>query len=392
MSTWITILEQHTSRADVLLREGNSEAATIEIANAAELLYNEAVKADNVKTKAKLANRASEFVVMLTQLHGNKTVGGVGAKTAHVTDSRDRRQNKPQKNDDDEDTPPKFQPRDSTLTFGDIAGLEEIKRKCLIAVKKIQHRKLAEHFGLKTGGVMLFFGPPGTGKTMLARAVASELGLPFYIVKCSELLSKYYGESTKNLAAVFEQARAEEKGAVVFFDEIDNLARKRTSSTHGASLKILTQLLTELDGADSNNAKLVFLAATNFPWQLDDAFMSRIKEKCYVPLPDAPARRVIIEKSLSKGLQADDVDIDDLTTRTNGLGGREISELCQQAMSFPFEHFIDFCESRGLNPDDYITSNIVRGVSAADFATAMENVRPSVGEKELRQYEEWAKG
>jgi len=379
MSTWVTMLEQHTSRADVLLREGNSKAAAVEIANAAELLYNEAAKADNVEMKAKLASRASEFVAMLTQLHGKRTVGNAGAKIANTaTDSRDRRQDKPQKNDDDEDAPPKFQPKESTLTFGDIAGLESVKETCLDYVRTIQHIELAKQRGLKTGGVMLFFGPPGTGKTMLARAVAGELGLPFYIAKCSELLSKYYGESTKNLAALFEQARMEEKGAVVFFDEIDNLARRRTGNTHGASLQILTQLLTELDGADSNNAKLVFLAATNFPWQLDDAFMSRIKEKCYVPLPDAPARKRIIEMSLYKGPLADDVDTDDLTERTDGLGGREIANMCERAKLVAFR--------------DVVRSGIDRGVSVADFVVAMENVRPSVGVKELRQYEEWANG
>ena len=306
---------------------------------------------------------------------------GLGAKTASpVANPRNspppKPQNKPQKSDDDEDAPPKFQPKESTLTFGDIAGLDSVKETCLDYVRTIQHIELARQRGLKTGGVMLFFGPPGTGKTMLARAVAGELGLPFYIAKCSELLSKYYGESTKNLASLFEQARTEEKGAVVFFDEIDNLARKRTGRTHGASLQILTQLLTELDGADSNNAKLVFLAATNFPWQLDDALMSRIKEKCYVPLPDAPARKVIIEMSLSKGPVADDVDVDDLTARTDGLGGREITNMCERAKLIAFR--------------DVVKNGIDRGVNATDFVIAVENVRPSVGEKELWQYEEWA--
>ena len=379
MSTWVTNLEQHTSRADALLREGNSKAAAVEIANAAELLYNEAAKAGSVEMKAKLANRASEFVAMLTQILGRKAVCGVGVQSANaVADSRDRRQNKPQKSNDDEDAPPKFQPKESTLTFSDIAGLDSVKETCLDYVRTIQHIELAKQRGLKTGGVMLFFGPPGTGKTMLARAVAGELSLPFYIAKCSELLSKYYGESTKNLAALFEQARTEEKGAVVFFDEIDNLARKRTGNTHGASLQILTQLLTELDGADSNNAKLVFLAATNFPWQLDDALMSRIKEKCYVPLPDPPARKAIFGMSLSKGPLADDVDIDDLTAKTDGLGGREIANMCERAKLVAFR--------------DVVKNGIDRGVNAADFAVAMENVRPSVGEKELRQYDEWAKG
>jgi len=137
---------------------------------------------------------------MLTQLR-NKRIEPV-SKSREETPSKP--QNKSQKNDDD-DAAPKFQPKESTLTFSDIAGLDSVKDTCLDYVRTVQHMELAKQRGLKTGGVMLFFGPPGTGKTMLARAVAGELGLPFYIAKCSELLSKWYGESTKNLAALFEQ-------------------------------------------------------------------------------------------------------------------------------------------------------------------------------------------
>jgi len=264
------------------------------------------------------------------------------------------------------------------MTFDEIAGLENVKETCLDYVRTIQHIELAKQRGLKTGGVMLFFGPPGTGKTMLARAVAGELGLPFYIAKCSELLSKWVGESTKNLAALFEQARSEPNGAVVFFDEIDNLASKRSGNTHEVSLQVLTQLLTELDGADSANDKLVFLAATNFPWNLDDALMSRIKEKCYVPLPDAAARRAIIEMTLAKSPTDNDVNLEELTEQTDGLGGREIANLCERAKLIAFR--------------DVVKSGIDRGVNAADLTTAMENVRPSVSEKEIQKYENWAKG
>ena len=104
--------------------------------------------------------------------------------------------------------------------------------------------------------------------------------------------------------------------------------------------------------------------------------MSRIKEKCYVPLPDAPARKVIIEMSLSGGPVSDDLDVDDLTARTDGLGGREITNMCERAKLIAFR--------------DVVKNGIDRGVNTADFVIAMENVRPSVGEKELRQYEAWA--
>lgn len=369
MTLWTDTLNARIERMNQMSAARNYSAAGSEAAAVAELLFTEAQKAATVDRKNYLANRGGQFLELSVDLHNAGKPKTVVTKTGGT-----QPQEKRQRAEKDGEESPQFS-QGQTLMFSDIAGLENVKQTLLDYVETFRHIEAARKRGLTIGGGLLFYGPPGTGKTMLAKAVAGELGLPFYLGVGSELLSQYYGQSVKNVAALFEQARSEPDGVVLFIDEIDSLARKRTGNTHGATLQILTHLLQELDGAGSRNDKMVFLAATNNPWDIDEALMSRLSETCYVPLPDDAARKAIFELRFAKMPVADKLPIDELVAKTAGMGGREIVSICERANKISFRKMTQ--------------SGIDEPVTAADFATAMENIQPRVSQKSLQKYADW---
>jgi transitional endoplasmic reticulum ATPase len=262
------------------------------------------------------------------------------------------------------------------LTFADIAGLDTVKETLMQRVVfPLRFPEKLEKYGITGGGGMLLYGPPGTGKTLLVRAVAGELGLPFFVIKSSEMLSQYYGQSEKQLAELFADARSQPNGAVVFLDEIDALGAKRTEQMNEASRRVLNQLLQELDGVDGRSAKLVFFAATNEPWLLDAALLRppRFCERCYVPLPDAPARKVLFEIGLRNCPVDKDVIPERLAYLSEGLSGADIANICERAKLIPF------CESIRTGQD--------RSLSRQDFDEAMKNAQPSVTAETVRRHE-----
>ena len=362
--SWPQLLNEMMDRANVRLQQGDRKGSAIEMAKAAEVLFTEAAKAETLEKKKRLAHRAGQMLETSLMLRDSTVATSCKThKDAHT----------------DATAAPVFS-RGKPLTFADIAGLVEVKQTLMQrVVYPFRHPEKLEKYRISTGGGMLLYGPPGTGKTLLARAVAGELGLPFYVIKSSEVLGQYYGQSEKQLAELFEQARNEPNGAVVFLDEIDAIGSQRTEQMHEASRRLLTQLLQELDGVDGRSRNLVFLAATNEPWLLDAALLRppRFCEKCYVPLPDAPARQVLFAMNLKQCPLADDLSIARLVEHSDGLSGADIVNLCERAKLIPF------CES--------IDSGEDRPISAADFEQAMRNVRPSVGRQLLKRFESWTK-
>jgi SpoVK/Ycf46/Vps4 family AAA+-type ATPase len=372
MSQWYETLNDHLTRANDLLKDNDRNGAATEMAKASKLLFDEAGRAGSLDRKKKLAQRAAELLQTSTMLQW----GIKHSAPAHFpTPRRNDKKEPQQQNNDLDENAQTFDVITSNLTLADVAGLDSVKSTCSDYIEMMRHIERAKQRDIKTGGVMLFYGPPGTGKTMLGSAIAGELGLPFMLLKCDKVLSSYYAKSIKSLAAFFEQARSYRDGTVVFFDEIDSIAGKRSGSSHEATSRILTHLLQELGGADSQNDKLLFLAGTNLPWNLDSALISRTWEKCYVPLPDAKAREAMIIKTLAKEQFAPDFSIDELVTKTDGLGGREVVNICTRAKMIVFL--------------DEIRNNISRGVNTSDFETAMKNVKRSTDKTTLKKYEEW---
>jgi AAA+ superfamily predicted ATPase len=225
------------------------------------------------------------------------------------------------------------------VTLADVAGLAEVKRHLDTAfLAPLRNPEIAAAFGQKPGGSLLMYGPPGCGKTFIAKAIAGDLGASFIHVTLADLLSKWIGESEKAIQSVFRHARTAAP-CVIFFDEFDALGGRRTSGGGGSQTMrmLVTQLLEELDGVASTNDGVYFLAATNRPWDIDGALRrpGRIDRTVLVLPPDAVARAAIVQGALA-GKPADDVDVVAVAAATEGFSGADLSHLTttvlQQAM------------------------------------------------------------
>ncbi|WP_433271161.1 ATP-binding protein [Actinosynnema sp. CS-041913] len=225
------------------------------------------------------------------------------------------------------------------VTLADVAGLAEVKRHLDTAfLAPLRNPEMAAAFGQKPGGSLLMYGPPGCGKTFIARAIAGDLGASFLHVTLADLLGKWVGESEKAIQSVFRNARAAAP-CVIFFDEFDALGGRRTSGGGGSQTMrmLVTQLLEELDGVAGVNDGVYFLAATNRPWDIDSALRrpGRIDKTVLVLPPDAVARAAIVQGAL-EGKPADGVDVLAVAAATEGFSGADLKHLTttvlQQAM------------------------------------------------------------
>lgn len=269
--------------------------------------------------------------------------------------------------------------------WDDIGGLADVKRtiKEAIILPFIQHKP---EF-VKSTRTILLYGPPGTGKTLLAKASSNTLNASFFEARASSLLSKYFGESGKLVNALFNKARKLQP-SVIFIDELDSIAVSRGADTNEASRRVLSQLLTEIEGfSTSKEEKVLIIGATNKPWDLDDAAVSRFQRKIYVPLPDEKARKSIFKIHL-KGVDLSGINLEELVEKTEGFSGRDVANLCQEAVVFMV---------REMNPDlEKLTSKQVeiyslrsRGLSLADFEHSFDKIKPA--SKNIEKYEEWGK-
>jgi transitional endoplasmic reticulum ATPase len=262
------------------------------------------------------------------------------------------------------------------ITFDDVVGLEEVKRA--IAIRMINPIKYPEKYKLynkKSGGGVLLYGPPGTGKTMIAKAIANEVNAKFYVIKGSDIVSKWVGESEKNINALFEVAKQDDL-AIIFIDEMDSLIGTRGLDPHND--KRVNEFLQQIDGFASKTSNLLLLGATNRPWDIDLAAMrsGRFSQKIYVPLPDKQGRKFLFEK-FTKDLPLDnDVNIDKLVEKTINYSGADIEEVCERAKEDPLLEAIK-------------TDKVVL-IKNSDFEKALKLVRPTVDENEIKKFEEFA--
>ena len=269
----------------------------------------------------------------------------------------------------------------SKVTWEKIGGLDNTKREIkftygLALAQKPENIKLA---GWRR---MLFYGPPGTGKTLLAAATSNGLGATFFNVKASNLLSKYFGESSKLITALFDAARSEadEGFAVIFIDEVESLCLPRgEGSESGAERRMLSTLLSEMDGlADKGEDRFVLtIAATNAPWDLDDAVLSRFQKRIYIPLPDAEARKSILEIQLLKEGHALDYPLPEVVRSTEWFSGRDLERLSNQAINVMIEELngqIPKCVDAGREAIEGYKLR-VRPLQKKDFDEAFKRIR-----------------
>merc|ERR1711998_363752 len=245
------------------------------------------------------------------------------------------------------------------ITWDDIGGLVDVKRELRELVQyPVEHPEKFEKFGMSPSKGVLFYGPPGCGKTLLAKAIANECQANFISIKGPELLTMWFGESESNVRDVFDKARSASP-CVLFFDELDSIARSRGSSSGdggGAGDRVINQILTEMDGVGAKKSVFI-IGATNRPDIIDSAVMrpGRLDQLIYIPLPDQPSRMSILKANLRKSPVAKDVDIDFLANNTQGFSGADLTEICQRAVKFAIreaiEKDIERQKAREANPD-----------------------------------------
>lgn len=229
---------------------------------------------------------------------------------------------------------------------------------------------------------ILLFGPPGTGKTMIGRCIASQAKATFFSITASTLTSKWIGDGEKSMRTLFTVARCL-KPSVIFIDEVDSLLKSRSDSEHEASRRMKTEFLAQFDGLSSQaNDGLLVIGTTNRPQELDEAVRRRFAAKLFIPLPERSARRVMVLNNLGEEKHSlSEEDVEEIADKTEGYSGSDMKHLCTEAAMFSFREVMERLTE--LDKDD------IRAITIEDFRSALATVKPSFSSEDLRQYIEW---
>ncbi|KAK0402851.1 hypothetical protein QR680_016574 [Steinernema hermaphroditum] len=290
------------------------------------------------------------------------------------------------------------------VTWDDVGGLQDVKRELQELVQyPVEHPDKYLKFGMQPSRGVLFFGPPGCGKTMLAKAIAHECKANFISIKGPELLTMWFGESEANVRDVFDKARAAAP-CVLFFDELDSIAKSRGASAgdSGGADRVINQLLTEMDGMGAKK-NVFIIGATNRPDTIDGAVMrpGRLDQLVYIPLPDEPSRLQIFKANLRKTPVATDIDLDCLAKATKGFSGADITEICQRACKMAIRENIEKeirlekeRQERAARGEEVMEQDLVDPVpelTRHHFEEAMKHARRSVSDADIVRYESFSK-
>jgi len=279
-------------------------------------------------------------------------------------------------------------PKTLNVSWKDIAQLDQAKRVLKEAV--VLPLLMPELFtGLREPwkGVLLH-GPPGTGKTMLAKAVATECQCTFFNISAASVVSKYHGESEKMMKTLFMMAR-HYAPSVIFFDEIDALMMARGGANEGdASRRLKVELLQQMDGVPSSGAATVMvLATTNKPWDLDDALRRRLEKRVYIPLPDKEGRVEALKLHL-KDCKHDPSVLEELADIMEGYSGADVRLVCREAAMAPMRRLVAEKEPAEI-AELKQAGNLELVVEKEDFESAIKSTQPSVDAHMTERYEAW---
>jgi SpoVK/Ycf46/Vps4 family AAA+-type ATPase len=260
----------------------------------------------------------------------------------------------------------KWEVESSAVTLADVGGMSQVKDRLEAAfLAPLRNPELRKLYGKSLRGGLLLYGPPGCGKTFVARAVAGEMGAKFITVGLADILDMYIGNSERNIADLFTLARREAP-VVLFLDEVDALGQKRSSMRGSAGRGAVVQLLTELDGVDGANEGVFVLAATNQPWDVDPALRrpGRLDRMLLVSPPDAEARETVFRYHL-RNRPVEGIDLRRLAKASSGYSGADLAHVCETA------------SERALL--DGVRSGNPRLIGMTDLEAALKEVRPSTG-------------
>lgn len=340
---------------------GNIPAARDCFLRAAELANEIAVGAKSYDTRMQYSKLAAAILDYVRNECVVRPVGDndpVGMPSADDVGSAERprggqrrsgstsRGGKQQTSETDNEFVPENISDENRITFEDVAGLQDVKDEIRFKViAPMQRPELAEKYHISAGAKILMYGPPGTGKTYIGRAIAGEVDAKFFYVRCSSLIDKYMGESSKKLEKLFDAAEKFDR-AIIFFDEFDSVASKRGDGSGGVDAEMarfVATFLAKVDGfKPSSNKMLLLIAATNRPWVIDSAMVrgGRFDTHIYVGLPDQEAREFLVNKALKNIARDEDVDLSKLAWALEGYGGGDITSICGRIKMEPYKREI----------------------------------------------------
>lgn len=270
----------------------------------------------------------------------------------------------------------------STTDWNDIAGLEGVKKIIReIIIWPMERPDIFTGLRAAPRGI-LFFGPPGTGKTMFGRVIATQSKSTFFNISASSLTSKWIGDGEKMVRALFAVARVKQP-SVIFIDEIDSILTQRSDTEHESSRRLKTEFLIQFDGcATTTQDRILVIGVTNRPQELDEAARRRLVKRIYIPLPDFTARRQLV-KNLIKDFSCNltEEDFDKVAEKTKGYSGADMNNLCREAAYGPIREVGHLLQS--LDVDS------VRPMRMRDFVQAQKLVKSSVAESDVMLYEDW---
>ncbi|XP_035904193.1 spastin isoform X3 [Anopheles stephensi] len=270
------------------------------------------------------------------------------------------------------------------VQWQDIAG-QEVAKQALQEMVILPSVRPELFTGLRTPAKgLLLFGPPGNGKTLLARAVATECSATFFSISAATLTSKYVGDGEKLVRALFAVAR-ELQPSIIFIDEVDSVLSERSSNEHEATRRLKTEFLVQFDGLPANTEadKIVVMAATNRPQELDEAALRRFPKRVYVTLPDRDTRELLLRRLLQKqGSPLSDTDLAHLALLTEGYSGSDLTALARDAALEPIRE-LNVEEVKNMDPTK------LRSIRESDFHNSLKRIRRSVAPQSLAAYEKW---
>ena len=359
---------EHEGKCEVAIREDRSRDSVFHAAKAAEFAL-----ALSRETEGAIASRYAEdaegwldIAERLKERPPRRTKSEErGAKSAKKDRARDE--------GDGAEEDDWLVTEKSQVTFEKIAGMADAKQAIMeMVVHPLKQPEKARALGLKPGGGVLLYGPPGNGKTMLGKAIANELDAPFYYASGAQIRSKWHGESEQRLRKLMQAATANEV-AVLFFDEVEGLLPRRGGNSV-VDNRIVTQFLAEIGGFEEKENVLLLLGATNCPWDIDDAVFrtGRFDEKIFVALPDEEARLGILQMHF-EGVQYDEsIDIPALAKQLDRYTGSDIVGVVNSAKRS--------CLSRVVGEDEDAI------ISATDIQTAIQAIPASVTPALMSKY------
>jgi len=395
-------LKNLLDRAIELDQRGMKNEACQYYLKASKILIKLANSASLPSVRKHYFNRAQECVDRVRYLSGikKKSAGPVdGLATPPTMDSTPAESitvasKKPEQDLDDDEKRLQEMISDTIISerpnikMTEVAGLDDAKQAINDAIlTPLKHPELFKGKARQPWRGILFYGPAGCGKTLIAKAVASEVNATFFNVSAANIVSKWLGESERLVMHLFQLARKNQP-AIIFIDELDSIGVSRSGDDVGGERRMKTQLLTELQGlASDHEDRVTVIGATNLPWEIDFALRSRFEKRIHVPLPNTEARAAILEIHMEDIEVSPNVDFEEMADLTEGYSGRDISIVCREAAMEPIR---DLQRTGRLDDEREILD--IRPISRDDFLSAIENIRPATPPEDVRRYIDWAEG